>query len=226
MNSEPDFSFGAGNFLVNPSSSVVLTDSDLDSLREAVRPFYTEKRYFHVLGVERAAKRLGEVFLPCRINALRVAALLHDITKKFDLEKQLKCCADFGIIIKPPYSPEVLHAVTAPLLAAQEFPMFVDGEILGGIRFHTTGRWGMTVFEAIVFLADYIEPGRTHKPCVDIRNELYSQLSENGDGDERILNRTVLKVLDSTIAYLLEKNVMIDPDTVSARNYYLSEKEL
>ena len=110
MNSEPEISMGAGK-IDEPSSTVTvdLTERDLDALREAVRTYYTEKRYGHALCVEEEAARLGEIFLPGRIHALRAAALLHDITKKFDLEKQLKCCADFGIII-----PLIIHFIHLP----------------------------------------------------------------------------------------------------------------
>ncbi len=219
MNSEADS-------LLEPKVS--LSESDLACLKEGVRPYYAEKRYLHALGVEEETVRLGEIFLPDRIHALRAAALLHDITKKFDLEKQLKCCADFGIIVKDPFSPEVLHAVTAPLIAAEDFPNHTDGEILSAIRWHTTGRWGMTVFEAIVFLADYIEPGRTHPSCVGVREELYSRLTaaENREEQEAAFRSAVLAALDNTITYLVKKKAFLDPDTVSARNFYLSEKEL
>jgi len=211
-----------------PEFSVSLSEEDILRLRQAVRVYYTEKRYVHALAVENEAARLGEIFLPHRINALRASALLHDITKKYDLEKQLKCCADFGIIIKDPYSPEILHAVTGALVAEKEFSSYTDPEILEGIRRHTTGRWGMTVFEAIIFLSDYIEPNRTHERCISLRNELWERLSGAGDRREReiALNTAVLAALDNTISYLVGKKALIDPETVLARNYYLSEKEL
>lgn len=226
MNSDPEFSFLEGNPHLPPAVS--LTETDAALLRERVRPWYTEKRYAHALGVEEEAARLGEILLPDRINALRAAALLHDITKKFDLEKQLKCCADFGIIITPPFSPEILHAVTAPMIAAEAFAPFTDREILSAIRWHTTGRWGMTVFEAIVFLADYIEPTRTHKACIAVRDGLYAGLASADCSAERekAFRGAVLTVLDNTVTYLVEKGAVIDPHTVEARNYYLSKKEL
>ena len=86
----------------------------------------------------------------------------------------------------------------------------------------------MTVFEAIVFLADYIEPTRTHEKCVALRNELYSRLADSENETERIkaFNSAVLCSLDNTITYLVSKKAVIDPDTISARNFYLSEKEL
>ena len=70
------------------------------------------KRYLHTLAVEEEAARLGELFLPDRINALRAAALLHDITKRDDLEKQLQYCSEFGIIydVLERSSPKLFHA--------------------------------------------------------------------------------------------------------------------
>ncbi len=211
-----------------PDSHLNLTEQDIRDLKESVRRYYTEKRYLHALSVEAEVVRLGEIFLPQKVNALRAAALLQDVTKKFDLEKQLQCCADSGIILNNPFSPEILHAVTGALVAKKEFPQYTDSEILDGIRWHTTGRWGMTVFEAIVFLADYIEPTRTHEKCVALRNELYGRLadSENETEREKSFNAAVLCALDNTITYLVSKKAVIDPDTISARNYYLSEKEL
>ena len=74
---------------------------DEDALRKLageVRPYLTEKRYAHTRAVEREAARLGEIYLPERVNALRASALLHDITKKESVEKQLQLCREFGII--------------------------------------------------------------------------------------------------------------------------------
>jgi len=207
---------------------IQLSESALDALRESVKVFYTEKRFRHALAVEDEVIRLGKVFLPHRVNALRAAALLHDVTKKFDLEKQLQCCSEFSIILGSSFSPETIHAVTGAVVAGQEFPQYTDNEILGGIRWHTTGRWGMTVFEAIVFLADYIEPTRTHEACVSLRNTLYSRLKEASTPleKERAFNGAVLQALDNTITYLVSKKSVIEEDTVAARNYYLTEKEL
>ncbi len=52
-------------------------EASLRALAEAVRPYLTEKRYAHTRAVEREAARLGEIYLPDRVNALRASALLH-----------------------------------------------------------------------------------------------------------------------------------------------------
>ena len=207
---------------------ISLTDRDIAELTDAVRPSYTEKRFAHALSVEEEAVRLGRIFLPERIHALRAAALLHDATKKYDYEKQLQCCAEFGIILNNPVSPEVLHAVTGAAVAGRDFSVYTDDDILSGIRWHTTGRWGMTVFDSIIFLSDYIEPLRTHEKCVTARNCLYRELEAAKTEPERnkALNRAVVRALNNTISYLVHKGSVIDTDTISARNYYLTEKEL
>ena len=214
--------------VIQTKARKALSDSDIDFLKRAVREYYTEKRYAHALSVETEAIRLGQAFLPDRINSLRAAALLHDITKKYNYEKQLQCCADFGIILNNPVSPEILHAVTGASVAERDFPAYTDTDILNGIRWHTTGRWGMTVFESIIFLADYIEPLRTYEKCVAVRNGLYTELDSAKTDAEQIkaLNHAVVQSLDNTITYLIYKKTIIDIDTVSARNYYLAEKKL
>ena len=197
-------------------------------LRSAVRPYYTEKRYIHALGVEKEAAFLGNLLLPDRVSELQAAALLHDITKKYDLEKQLKCCAEFGIIMKTPSSPEVIHAVTGAHVARTDFADYVNEDIFGAIRYHTTGHGGMTVFESILFIADYIEPGRTHEVCITLRELLHARLTEADDAGERetALSEAVLMALNNTISYLQEKQAIIDTDTVDARNCMLAAMKM
>ena len=71
---------------------ISLSEKRIEELRREVSAFQDSRRFSHTLGVEKEAVRLGELFLPEDINRLRVAALLHDITKMYDYEKQLKCC--------------------------------------------------------------------------------------------------------------------------------------
>ena len=79
------------------NSLFMLTDNDIEELRELVRPYLTDKRYSHTLSVAEEVKRLGEIYLPNRVKELIVAALLHDITKKLKTDEQLKLCEEYGI---------------------------------------------------------------------------------------------------------------------------------
>lgn len=206
----------------------VLTDSDLSTLRQLVKPYLTPKRYLHTLAVEKEIVSLSGIFYPCdgeTENRLRAAALLHDITKAFSLEKQLQYCDKFGIIIGKDdiLSPKIFHAKTAAALCSADFAEYVDGEIVSGIRWHTTGRGGMTLFESLVYLADYIEETRTFEDCVTLRNFFYSSL-KSGKRKEDVLRDTMILSFDMTLKILTEEGALIDSDTVEARNYFLTEK--
>ena len=65
------------------------TDEALDSLREQIPSVLSPKRAAHVMGVERMAVRLGELFTPGEddIRLLRGAALLHDVTKELSADE-------------------------------------------------------------------------------------------------------------------------------------------
>ena len=204
---------------------IELTDEMLSVLRERVRDYLKPKRYLHTLAVEEEAARLGELFLPDRINALRAAALLHDITKRDDLEKQLQYCSEFGIIydVLEKSSPKLFHAKTAAELARRDFAEFVDDEIISGIRWHTTGREQMTAFESIVYLADYIEKTRTFPDCVELRRYFWGGIAEPGADVAEHFKKTMVLSFDMTIRNLIEENAPIDRDTVAARNRFILE---
>lgn len=201
-----------------------LTDADIEALREKIKPYHTEKRYLHALAVEREAASLGKLYLPEKIAELRASALLHDITKKNDLEKQLKYCAEFGIIISKydMLSPKTFHAKTAAALIGRDFPEFDRSEIVSGVRWHTTGHDEMTVFEAIIYLADYIEETRTFPACAELRSYFYDGIAAGRDKREH-LYETMVMSFDKTICDLVCDGAMIDTDTIQARSFYLQK---
>ena len=201
---------------------IEISDEKLDLLREKVRPYLKPKRYEHTLAVEREAGKLAEIYLPNDINRVRAAALLHDITKKLDLSDHLKICKKFDIMLGefPEKEHKLFHSKTAPAIIKQDFAEFSDEEILLGVRWHTTGRSEMSVFEALVYLADYIEETRTFPDCIELREYFYALLSANDDKHE-VLRLTMIKSFDMTIANLISEGGLIDSDTVSARNYFV-----
>jgi len=205
--------------------AVTITEEMLAELREKIRPYLTEKRYLHTLEVEEEAARIGAVFLPDKTEKLRAAALLHDITKQASFEKQLQYCEEFGIILDRAdlESPKVLHAITAAALAEREFPEYADEEILSGVRWHTTGHDGMSVFETVLYLADYIELSRTFEDCINVRNYFWGSMP---NADDRVVQtvhlcRTMVYCFDLTIRSLIEESEPIRLDTVEARNCFL-----
>jgi len=205
-------------------AGAIITQKMIDELRVRIKPYLSDKRYAHTISVEKEAAALGEIYMPERVVELRAAALLHDIAKKLTYENQLNLIAEFGIIndtIKE-IAPAAIHAVTAPIIIKRDFPEFATSDILSAVRYHTTGRAGMTKFDAIIYLADYIEPTRDKDVCIQTRRLFYEKLKSAGDEKERvvILRETILSVLRSTLAYLTSKKVKIEPDTEAAVRYF------
>lgn len=199
-----------------------ITEEMLVTLRKLVRPWLTEKRYAHTLAVEKEAAALAKIYLPEQENKLRAAALLHDITKKADLPTQLQYCADYGLSVtaEDKCAPKTFHARTAAAVAAREFADYADPEVIDGIRWHTTGHTGMTTFESLVYLADYIEETRTFPDCVTLRQYFYTNLAkaETACEKQKVLQETLLMSFDMTIRGLLEEGAPIGKDTFDARN--------
>ncbi len=173
-----------------------------------------EKRYLHTLEVEKEAVYLAG-FFPEEVDtdALRNAALLHDITKYLTLEEH-KALTDKELSADDLSSPETLHAKSGAAVARKAGEKYASA-----IESHTTGKPGMSLPEMILFIADYIEPTRQHKPCRKERELLHQEL-ENGSNPERALNNSLIRILDSTVSYLLGKNTFIHPETIRTLNFY------
>lgn len=54
---------------------------------------------------------------------------------------------------------DLIHPFLGAEVARREYQV-TDEDILNAIRYHTTGRAGMSLLEKIIFIADYIEPNR------------------------------------------------------------------
>ncbi len=181
------------------SSVSGLTEERFLKLRCTLSRRIGSRRFSHTLGVEKCIIELGERYLPGEIPRLRIAALLHDLTKEWAPEKQIEYCREHNIPLtaEEEASPKILHAKTGAVVAAREFAPFVDEGILNAIRCHTTGAYGMTVFDELLYLADYIEPTRTYPECVQLRERFEEGYKTSGEPLLH-LHRTLLYALEFT----------------------------
>ena len=205
-----------------------MSEEMLDCLRAAVKDYQTEKRYRHTLAVEREAQSLARIFLPDDENRLRAAALLHDITKILDTEKQLKICAEFDIIVRSEdiAAPKLFHAKTGAFVAKRDFAGYTDADIVSAVYYHTTGRAGMSIFEMLIYLADYIEDTRTFEDCVTLRKMFYEgvELARNMEEKLEVLRKTMIRSFDMTVKCLIDEGALVDRDTIEARNWFILNK--
>ena len=133
-----------------------------------------------------------------------LAGLLHDCAKSYTDEELLALCRLRNIEITEAElrAPYLLHAKYGAWMAEYVYGID-DPEICDAIRCHTTGAPGMNTLEKVIFVADYLEPGRNQAPHLHILRKLA----------EKDLDMTVHRILQDTLEYLQEKNAQIDPQT-------------
>lgn len=211
----------------NEHGAAAITAAELDELRARLPFILSEKRARHVLGVERMAARLGALFTPGEddIRLLRGAALLHDITKELTAEEHAAIMRAHGV--EPTrydlMSPKTLHARTAAMLIPDKYPQFADPRIISAVRWHTTGRAGMSVYDKIIYFADYIDDTRTYDDCVKLRGLFFDADPDGMTPEKRMrhFDRLIVMSFGMTLGELVEKGGLISADTIDARNYLL-----
>lgn len=177
-----------------------------EELRPIALSFLKPKRMPHVLGTEQEAIRLAERY-GADVEKARVAALLHDCTKKLNMEEQLALCSHYGIALDEleQKALKLLHAKTGAALARDVFG--VDEEIYHAIWWHTTGRAGMTLLEKVIYLADYIEPSRNFPGVDRLRSVCYEDLDKG-----------LLLGLEMTVQEMQEMGNPVHRATLEARD--------
>lgn len=197
-------------------------DREIVALRESIMSEMSPKRFAHTAAVEDMVVRLATLYCPHEIPALRAAALLHDITKEYDIPTHMAILTQAG---KPPkhgeqYAHKTFHARTAALLIPDNYPLFNCDVVVNAVRWHTTGREGMTLTEQLLYLADYIDDSRIFPDCVRLRSFFWGAIPERMTEEERLthLRRTLIMSFDMTMRALLSEGAVISADTALARN--------
>lgn len=179
-------------------------------LRKEMEKALETKRYEHTLGVAYTAANLAMCH-GCDIRKAQIAGLLHDCAKNLSNEKRLHICHKHNIPINAAEekNPFLLHAKVGSYLAKKDYGI-EDPEILDSITWHTTGRPGMTTLDKIIYIADYIEPGRNQAPNLDEVRKLAFQ----------DLDKCLFKILTDTLEYLGSSDMEIDESTQQTYDYY------
>ena len=195
-------------------------EQELTALRTLMQREQSAPRFAHTLGVEECACRMAELLAPEKKQLLRAAALLHDLTKEYDAKSTETVLAREGIVLRADEqaTPAVWHAITAPHEIARRFPAFADPELLSAVRWHTTGHAGMTVVEAILYLADVIEEGRVYPACVSLRNRFFAADLAAMTGEQRHahLCEVTLASLEGVRDSLTARGLCVCEDTLAA----------
>lgn len=183
---------------------------ELEKFSRKLAKYMDENRWYHTQGVRYMCAALAMAH-GTDIHKAETTGLLHDCAKCISDAKKIKICDKNHIEITEVerHNPFLLHAKVGAYIAREKYGV-KDPEILGGIRYHTTGRPGMTVLEQIVFIADYIEPRRNKsKNLAEIRRWAFRNLDE-----------CCYLILKDMLLYLNSRSGEIDQNTQEAFNFY------
>ncbi|RFU71656.1 HD domain-containing protein [Peribacillus saganii] len=179
---------------------------DRDEALKLTKAQMTEHRYQHTLGVMETALSLANRYGADRAKA-ELAAIFHDYAKFRPKDEMKEIIRTEGMSLDLlDHNPELWHAPVGAFLVRTEAGIN-DQEILDAIAFHTSGRVDMPLLDKIVFLADYIEPGRNFPGVAEVRETAKNSL----DG-------AVIMALRNTIIFLMKKNQAVYPETFYAYN--------
>ena len=188
--------------------------ADIRKIRRKMEKVLDPKRFEHTLGVAYTASALAMCY-DVDINKAQTAGLLHDCAKCMSNEKKLSICEKHHIPVNEVERKNLflLHAKVGSYVAMKQFNIH-DQDIINAILNHTTGRPGMSQLEKIIYIADYIEPGRKQAPNLTKLRRLAFQ----------DLDQALLQVLGDTLHYLESINSPIDPMTQKTYEYYLGKE--
>ncbi len=190
-----------------------MKNADISKIRKAMEKELDGKRYEHTLGVAYTAASLAMRY-DVDVESAIVAGLLHDCAKCLSDEKKLSICEKHNINITAVErrNPSLLHAKVGSFLAMEEYHV-EDIDIINAISNHTTGRPGMSDLEKIIFIADYMEPGRKNAPNLSLIRKLVFL----------DLDKALLKILEDTLEYLKEEKEEVDLMTQKTYDFYHTE---
>lgn len=171
------------------------------------------KRFKHSLGVSQTAVEMAKVF-GADVEKAKLAGILHDCARNMTNNNLLQMVEAFDIVVDDVdlCEPVLLHAPVGAYTARIEYGID-DAEICQAIALHTVGGPDMTVLDKIIYLADFIEPGRNFSGVEKIRILA-----------KKNLDQAILAGFNHTIEYIIAGNGFIHPATVKARNSLLKQQ--
>lgn len=180
---------------------------NLEEYKAIIKPFLSEKRYYHSVCVSHAAAELANKY-GADVQKAQTAGILHDIMKDLPPEKQLARMEQYGIRLTPVErsAQKLWHAMLGAAYLKNELHI-EDPEILDAVRYHTTGRMNMTLLDKILFMADFISSDRDYPGVEDLRKAAKKSLEE-----------AIIAGFSYTICDLAQGRKPIHPDTIAAYN--------
>lgn len=185
-----------------------------EKLVEKLKAALTDSRFQHVLRVEQTAIKLAK---KNQVNPERasIAGLVHDYAKQRPDQDFISAINHYQL---PPillnYGNAIWHGMVGWLFVKNELQIN-DIEVLNAVKYHTVGHQYMTPLEQIVYMADYIEPGRDFSGVDEARKITFDNLQEG-----------VAYQTKQTLSYLIAHNKPVFPQTINTYNSWVPKFDL
>lgn len=191
-----------------------LYDDGLSDYRKILSEKLDDYRIYHSECVSECAAVLAEKY-GADPEKSRLAGLMHDVMKNADTNEHFEYIEKSGEkLTAVDYSnPKVWHQISGAAFL-RESGIISDEEILGAVRWHTTGKADMTLLEKIVYVADFISADRDY-PDVGVVRKLADESLESA----------ILYTSRYTVNKLASKNLPIHPATVECYNDMIIHSE-
>ena len=166
-------------------------------IRKRLKKELDKGRYEHTKGVMYTAGCMAMAY-ETSIEQAMLAGLLHDCAKCIPDDEKLQICEEHDIPINAiAYLAETVYEVKDP-------------KILHAIKVHTTGAPDMSTLDKIIYIADYIEPGRNKAADLPrVRKLAFEDL-----------DACMAEILCDTLKYRSRVGGPLDPSTQLAYEFY------
>ncbi len=191
-----------------------LCDYSEAQILEKLRATLTPRRLAHTMGVAETAERLAPM---CGVDPrrARLAGLLHDCAKSMPLDQMRALVAERlpDLDQAELETRQILHAPAGMILAQDEYGVR-DPAILSAIRKHTVGAGDMSPMDALIYVADFVEPGREPFPGLEKARRLA----------EKDIYRAMLCCAELTARHLRAHGQDIHPRTLNLISAFTSDE--
>lgn len=149
-----------------------------DYYKNELEKILSPKRFNHSVNVSLMAEKLAKNYGVDSQKA-KLAGLLHDICKEKTDEENVDILKKNGYFASSDKinTVKILHGPSASFFLKERYGI-TDNEILNAVRYHTTGRKNMTLFEKIIFTADYISSERDWPNVEEIRSMAFKDIDD------------------------------------------------
>jgi predicted HD superfamily hydrolase involved in NAD metabolism len=187
-----------------------MKEYNLERYQKKLKTKLDKERFEHTIGVMYTAGSLAMRY-EYDVQSAMLAGLMHDCAKCIPNDRKIALCEKHNINITDleRANPFLLHAKLGAFLAMHKYRIR-DKEIISSILNHTTGKPNMDLLDKIIFIADYIEPGREKAPYLSERRKIAFV----------DIDRAMYEILGDTLEYLKINASDIDPMTEKAYDYY------